>query len=425
MRNLGHGQSIVCFAPPEVHRGILSLGRRPKIGTDISDVIRWVLEQTCSHIDRERALWVSRGLSHTKRRLAHDRLRLEAGGEDASQIFHCDAVEQYLSHVKDREALTLEEMYSHDWKNKTKDLPYDFSDDIDDPIARSLFSEWQQLNKAAKQLSVLQEEQEREVAHEIEQERQVQRPPKIKPREHKVDVAVIDFIQNGFVHDGSKRILESLQLTSAKKHNIPALESRVFASHDFIHAVETRPYDDYIRPVNWILVGKGGAGGDIMLLSPYEANELLPTIRQSPHVSLNLYAPRTSKSMISFSRLDFLATIPSAPTFPPGTLSALNLFAGTLYFDSFGEYQQFCDLCGLIGGGGTAALASSAPDVSSEGFVHPDSRLAVGWSCAFQSSPLPLIRALLGMRRKGDDWSATHMGQIVDARVLGEDVFRE
>ena len=80
-------------------------------------------------------------------------------------------------------------------------------------------------------------------------------------------------------------------------------------------------------------------------------------------------------------------------------------------------------MCGLIGG--TAARTSSALDVSSDGFVHPDSRRAIGWSCAFQTSPLPLIKALLGMRRKGDDWSATHMGQIIDARVLGEGLFQE
>ena len=338
MRKLGQGQSVVCFAPPEVHRSILNLAPRPNIGTDISDDLRWTLEQTCLHIDRERALWVSRGLNHTKRRLAHDRLLLEAGSDDASKIFYCKSVEQYLSNVKDRDALSLEEMYFDNWKNEAKDLPHGFSSDIVDSVARRLFSEWRQLDNTGKLVFTLQEEQEREVAQEVEQESQVQRPPMIKPRNHTIHDAVKIFIRNGFIldpRDGLKPIMESLYHTSAKKHHVPQLGSRVFATDDFIHAVMTWSYDDYIRPVNWILVGKGGAGGDLLILSPYEANELLPTIRQSPNVSLNLYAPRTAKSTISFSQLDFLATNPSPITFQPGDLTALNLFAGALYFDSF------------------------------------------------------------------------------------------
>lgn len=125
--------------------------------------------------------------------------------------------------------------------------------------------------------------------------------------------------------------------------------------------------------------------------------------------------------MTSFSRLDFLSTSHGPVNYEPGTLSTLNLFAGALDFDSFQEYQELCNLCGLVGG--TATLSASSR-IFSEGFVHPASREAVGWSSPFRTSPLPPIKALLGMRRKGDDWSTTHMGQIVDARVLREDVFR-
>ncbi|MCJ1462481.1 hypothetical protein MMC07_001083 [Pseudocyphellaria aurata] len=418
MRNLGHGQSIICFAPPEVHESILNLVQKPASQIDISHVIQWTLEQTCRHIRRERALWTSRGLNHTKRRLAYDRLLLNAGSEDATKIVHCDGVEEFLDRVKDREALSLEEMYSGS-KEKTEDLPYEFEDDIDDSIAQRLFSEWRKLDKATQETSKLHEEQEREVAHEIEQERQIQRPPEIEPKKHKIHQVVRNFILTGRLsstRDGLKPAFECFQHTTADGLYFPALETPVFATDDFIHAVHTTPYDDYIRPVSWVLVGKGGALAEVLLLSPYEANELLPMIRDHPHVSLHVYAPRTSKSMFSFGRLDFLSTSRDPSRLAATTLIALNLFAGTSYFDSFQEYQEFCNFCDLIGGTATA-LSNSL--VTNEGFVLPAGRSAE-WDSAFQKSPLPLIKALLGMRRKGDDWTDTHMGRIVDARVLRE-----
>lgn len=421
MRNLGHGHSIICFAPPEVHNSILSLFPKSPSQIDISHVIQWTLEQTCRHIERERALWASRGLNHTKRRLARDRLLLKAGSEDVTQIVRSDGVEEYLDRVKDRETLSLEEMY-FDSKDKTSDLPYGFKDEIDDPAAQKLFSEWRKLDNVTQQTSMLQEEQEREVAHEIEQERQIQRPREIKPRKHSLHQIVKDFIRNGRLPTNKEElelVFESLRHTTATKLYIPQFKASVFATDDFIHAVQTKPYDDYIRPVNWVLVGKGSAGADVVLLSPYEANELLPEMRKSPNVSLHVYAPRTSKSMFSFGRLDFLSTSLDHSIPAGNTLTTLNLFAGMSYFDSFPEYQEFCCFCGLIGG---TVTATSNTHVSSEGFVRPSGR-SVDWVSVFQKSPLPLIKALLGMRRKGDDWTTTHMGQIVDARVLNKEDF--
>lgn len=419
MRNLGHGQSIICFAPPEVHNSIVSLVQKTSSQIDIAHVIQWTLEQTCLHIDRERALWVSRGLNHTKRRLAHDRLLQEAGSEDGTQIVKCNAAEVYLDRVKDREALSLEEMY-FDTKDKDTDLPYGFKDDIDDLIAQKLFSEWRNLDNAMQQTSTLQEEQEREVAHENEQERQIQRPEFIEPRKHSIHLIVREFIRNGRLptrKNGLEAVFKSLQHTTATKYYIPLFETPVFATDDFIHAVKTQPYDNYIRPVNWILVGEGGAFAEMLLLSPYEVNELLPSIRESPNVSLHVYAPRTSKSMFFFGRLDFLGTNRSHTSLAAATLNTLSLFAGMSYFDSFEEYQAFCDFCGLLGG---TATALSSKHVSTENFVRPSGR-SKEWVSVFQKSPLPLIKALLGMRRKGDDWTTTHMGRIVDVRVLKEE----
>ncbi|KAI6431703.1 hypothetical protein MCOR22_009894 [Pyricularia oryzae] len=68
--------------------------------------------------------------------------------------------------------------------------------------------------------AVLQEEQERELAPEIEQERQVERPRPAKPVTHKLDPVVVNFAKTGVLPAGStsfKPAFKSLELLTAAK----------------------------------------------------------------------------------------------------------------------------------------------------------------------------------------------------------------
>ena len=48
LRQLGTTQSVVWFAPPEVHQSILDCqGKGASAHIDSSDVVMWLLEQTC------------------------------------------------------------------------------------------------------------------------------------------------------------------------------------------------------------------------------------------------------------------------------------------------------------------------------------------------------------------------------------------
>ena len=55
--------------------------------------------------------------------------------------------------------------------------------------------------------------------------------------------------------------------------------------------------DQYLRPVQWILSCKNNRDQVLVLLSPFEADRLMPDIRASEYVHLHLYAPRTSQRM--------------------------------------------------------------------------------------------------------------------------------
>jgi hypothetical protein len=266
------------------------------------------------------------------------------------------------------------------------------------------------------------EEQEREVNHEIERERHGGHPLKVHPAKHMID----DDIRN-FVHTG--------KLPTIPKHILPlfypmridgALNSMTewspspLATEDFaVTIANSNPtrLTDYLRPVNWILSSESGRGCVFIVISPYEANELLPVIRRSSTVRLHVYAPRVSASMRSFSDLAF-CTIPGsvrrARPAPAHVQTELNLFAGQLYFDSKDEYEKVCVLLALH------MAHPGAAKIEVDGFVLPAHR--TGDRSPFTTSKIALFKTLVELRRKGMGYAGTDLGQVLDARPLSIEV---
>jgi len=87
----------------------------------------------------------------------------------------------------------------------------------------------------------------------------------------------------------------------------------------------------------------------MVIISPFEANNLMPQIETSTAVHLHLYAPRSN---LAFQPLDHLKlyTVPALPadwTVPVELVLQINLFAGQLYFRSYNEYKAACEFLGL------------------------------------------------------------------------------
>ncbi|KAG8692408.1 hypothetical protein FRC11_003631 [Ceratobasidium sp. 423] len=185
-----------------------------------------------------------------------------------------------------------------------------------------------------------------------------------------------------------------------------------------------------MRPVNWVV----SAPSDVrVVLSPHEVNELLPMIRKSSVVRLHVYAPRVSLSMLSFSNLEFY----SVPPLPKGHLRSgglpparvqLGLFAGQLYLSSYEEYRLLCAVLGLFVRSGNE---DPSIEVESDGFIKPENRrqpfrLRLQYSsCKFNNTPIPALKDLVGLRRKGMKYLLTHVGKILHSRSLTPEDFQE
>ena len=406
MRQLGKGQSVMFFAPGEVDRrirGLIPGGQESENGIRVIDILRWAMHETCEDIDRHLPHWAQQGVDHHRRFSAYEEYRSTG---DLTVL---------ESAWLQPESRTLEEMYDPVSRARAAGL-YQEIDDI--PSLRERLE-----HLGVTQLSDVRmaEEQEREVNHEVERERQVQRPPKVEPATHSIHKDIRTFICTGRLPRRPTHIIPLLAPTRIDE----ALESTTDWSPSPLTTVDfattTRypsrePLTDYLRPVNWVVSSGFGKDSVAIVISPYEANELLPTIRKGGKVRLHVYAPRVTVSMRSFSDLTF-HTISGSPAtawmVPAPTRIELDLFAGQLYFDSRDDYERVCVLFGLH------MAHPGAEKIEVDGFVRVEYR--TGESSPLSASVISTFKILTGLRRKGMGYDKTHLGRVLDARPLSNE----
>jgi hypothetical protein len=407
MRRLGKGHSVKFFAPREVDshiRRLMTDGMASGGRIGALDVIRWAIHQTCEDIGLHLPYWACQGLDHHKRFAAYEEYK-SSGNLEILQTAWLQP-----------DAQTLEEMY---WIRGAANICADINS------IPSLSERVKQLG-VTKLVSVrMAEEQEREVTHEVDPVRSTERPPNVRPVRHVIHADIRKFIKTGEIPESSTHIYPLLAPINMAK----ALDSTIewspipLATADFMTTTLNSSWlslSEFLRPVNWILSSGSGKDSTVVVISPFEANELLPIIRKSNKVRLHVYAPRVTFSMRSFSDLTFYS-IPDSPedswSAPEHIRTVLNLFAGQLYFDNPADYQRVCVLLAL------SRAHPGAEQVEIDGFVLPAYR--TGKDSPFARSRIPILKTLIRLRQKGRSYHRTHLGQILNGQPLSEEALWE
>ncbi|KAF8555163.1 hypothetical protein OG21DRAFT_1507968 [Imleria badia] len=408
MRKLGHGHSIMFFAPLEVDRRIHAVARKgPLDVVDTMDILQWTIRETCDDIQQRAPHWVQQGMDHASRYAAWTSFcRDELSSEEL------------LNKWLQPEAKKLEDLYgSHETSDSTL---------LATPDIRQRCLE---LGVLSPRDVSMDEEQEQEVVHEAERERQVERPPRVPPATHLIHPDVIAFVKTGVVPtttEGFCRAFQTLDVTSAAANEVHIWSPDILATTDFKNTVRSSSkVDDYLRPVMWVVSGKRAQNEVLAILSPYEANELLLDIRSNDKVHLHAYTARVTRSMKPCDDL-VLYNIPAVPTgwtAPLSLMDQLNVFAGQLYLNDYETYIRLCRFLCV----NTRDLQDKEiieVECDSDGFISPNNRSRhLQSDFTFQTSPLESLKKLMGLRRKGMRFAPTHMGQLLDGRLLAEDDF--
>ncbi|KAI0409107.1 hypothetical protein F4802DRAFT_615626 [Xylaria palmicola] len=411
MRQLGAGQSVVFCVPQDICSEIKQ--RLPETVGDISvsDVLAWAIIETWDDTRRNIPLWAAQGRRYERHK------DLWARCHTAGDVITEELAENFL----EDEASSLENRYRPLQHQPGAHQP-------DDGITRRC----KQFKNLELMFAVLEEEQERELAPEIEKERQDERPALSEPEEHSIHPDIRVFATNGRIFKTSKGYMDafkSLKGTSAASlFNISGFQSGLLVSADFAQTVKVGSLkgksDEYQRPVRWVLTASRtphGALQTMMIISPYEANELLPDIQKSEYVALHLYAPRLGLGYRSLDKLD-LYTVPDAlkdREIPQRFITELNLFAGQLYINSFDEYIDICKFLGLAW-----EPAKDGEVIGADGFIYRDHKGQAGGESGLGNSPVEFFKALFTkIRRNCVVIDKTHMGQVLENRLLSPEDF--
>lgn len=389
MRKLGHGQSVVFCAPPEIDRQICKLAESsPGTMSHAYNIIRWAIDETLSEIDRYIPQWAEQGVDHHQRQKAY---------AEYSSSFDTAVIRETW---RQRESKTLEELYGLDTPS---------SDDANHlafqlPAIRDRLRSFgiTKLSRAG-----YGEEQEREVAQEIEQEREVERPPQVKPERPFLHPHVKEFISTGRLNFTSNQFIPAVNLLPDIPHTLKQTwPTGLYVTRDFSRTIEASGSQhilDFMRPVNWVISGTAyGYNPVFVVVSPHEVNELLPNIQTSRSCRLHVFNPRVANWMRSFSDLSFctISGVAPSPFRHPSMMiqSQLGLISGQLYLDNVEMYRIAEGLLGIR-------------------------RVDEGGSQRIECNGLVLncFKDVVGSRRKGMGYSETHVGKILHLRPLNDD----
>ncbi|UPX20197.1 uncharacterized protein EKO05_0010437 [Ascochyta rabiei] len=408
LRLLGQTQSVTFYSPPEVHQGILDrLNKGPLFHPDSAAVLAWVFGQTCDMLQQQEPSYFAQALQYMHQKQARlsypDYLT-----DEPSRL-------QFLAAVLMKEALLIKEMYQPGGSRRPGFSNVACWDPSLQENVKLLHDRQKQFqdNGSAVHASVLEEveiEQEREleieVEHEVENVREVQRPPRFRALEiTKLHADIEHFAASGMLVAGSSAyspMFFTLGRTAlgSKRGISPSMASNLWVSAQFSRTVDVyEPNDIYVRPTQWIVWSS--ISDKALLVSQEEANALVPVLRskaQPEGVHLIVYAAPVTRRMLHFNSLDYHATPPLPVNFkaPTWLQVELGIFSGRLYL----EWHEHAELLGYLG---------LKLDLSVDSSVIP-----------FAKKALIFLHDWIDICRKGQDFEHTPMGFITTGKPLTE-----
>ncbi|KAL3419433.1 hypothetical protein PVAG01_09655 [Phlyctema vagabunda] len=420
MRKLGKGQSVVLCSSMEVQLKILEYRGNSEDPIEMHDVLAWCIATTCAYTKNCIPLWATQGVRHQNRQTKYQGSSITA---------------ELVKSLLEPEAQSLRQRYGNEVPQHEAEILRGVSSGTPSPREKQLNdirAKCREFEVTSFNTATLQEEQERELSPENEREQQVELPQKLKPCTHIVHKDVKHFIEHGVLNRRSDAFRPAFQVfhntTASSFYEAEAWPGDLLITTDFAKTVSVdkrQSRDHYLRPVNWIVSSTSSKGIQCVILSPHEAHELLPLIRQHQRVILHVYSPRLSLSVRSLDDLSFCAIPPIPKSWSiPLITRQLNLFAGQLYVQSYEEYVSLCGFLGLC-----SSLPTDDMEVKSDGFISPASRARsdsiLVQDSPFQTSPVPFVNALTTIRRKGQSITVSHMGKILNGELITADEFQE
>ncbi|CAE7370046.1 unnamed protein product [Symbiodinium sp. KB8] len=418
MRLLGNGHAVAFLASFEVDLQVQTYLRKPELqdAPIVASVPSWCLTNTAKAIAEKLPYWASQGAARIRKEAAYA-AHANLGLEELPKVAGACAED---------EVLLLEAMYGHARAQAT--LPQivrevlrrvanavnPFNKFGDGTRLRRLGTEIQaRVQALASDVTMpsgmLDEEQERELEAELEEERQLDRPGPAEPCNPHVSPGVWDLATTGRTTQPFRSIAQLLQRTSFPHKDWALVNVKV--TPDFIATVTNNGVlDSYLRPALWLLQGHKQQ----VLISNYEAEAVASCFSTGRDAKLVLVGRRLRPHQAPVSDVPL-------PT-------AVHVFAGSLYGkaetsrDSEIEKQRsFLGISWPVSKSEAWTDFYTRQVVERDGFVAPVNRARVSAEdpsltlepSPFASSPVRMLRRLLGARHLGGELPFAPLGMLL------------
>jgi hypothetical protein len=240
LRQLATTQSVCFFAFPETHQSILDVcGRSSDHKIDSSNVVRWLLEQTCRTNEQLQNLYISQGTDFCN--------RVNTEWENAAFLFDAQDRSAFVKVLRHPEQQTLEQLYGSRTENVHSTLPPTTTFPQLEAFRNKLNQLRLSMSQAADNLhsSALEEvEQEREVEFQVEEVREVQKAVHYEAHTFPgLHAAISGFVNTGRLcgNVGYESVSNAVSRTSTgDRSGIGGIESGLFVSAEFMRAIKTK-----------------------------------------------------------------------------------------------------------------------------------------------------------------------------------------
>ena len=268
LRKLGSTQSVVFFAPPEVHQSIHDVCGLPSPDpVDSSHVISWLLEQTCRVNEQLRGLYLSQGqdfchrvnsqlhysgfLANPSQRAGLVQAICQPERQTIRELYGAQDGTSHPSTFASRHSMPLMSGKLQEYANelnrqRQRRQRQEEEEEGEEGEGEGGRSHHKHLYKYNYDSALDEVEREREEEFEVEYVRQKQEQPSYKPLRFP---GLLHENIRRFVETGDMRGKKGYQRASSviagtalgKKHGVRIAESRLFVSAEYVRAVALPP----------------------------------------------------------------------------------------------------------------------------------------------------------------------------------------
>ncbi|KAG5659115.1 hypothetical protein KAF25_000317 [Fusarium avenaceum] len=420
LRQLATTQSVSFIAPPEVYTSVLSLRSTHSRNVAASryltstDVVHWLLEQSCEASDNMMSLHIAQGFDFCRRTDALLEFRKSSQNKNKTN--------ELLQKAQQPEGQTLEQLYGPKQQSSSSLKPFnskviqDFAKDLSELEADLVKHRRRAYSSAFDEV-----EQQREVEFEVHQLREKQNPARFTALDFPgLDNALVQFCEKPEVGLASLHLLQALDFIGnthlGRKYSIKGASLKLFVSKEFCKTVQTLNTDAsrrIIRPVEWVLWRPAIETGVIII--PEEAELLLPRLRriETPITFLLTYTAPLTRSLLEVGSLAYYPVpTPKKGLMIPSWLEIeIGLMAGRLYL----PYDQYTQLRSCLEVDEEAELS-----VAADGVLRSRTRILPHFGGLNAKSLAKFLTEWLPHRSRSSDIMQTPMGYLIQNRDLPE-----